>query len=206
MATEKRLKKQNFLAKDPSTAISAIILFIANMMKYYYLSNNGGRVGMGIYSCLLFFNFLFLFIFVKTMFEVTKNGINYRKERGRYKNAKQLIRTNCVISIIAGLLIDLIFLIFSNVICNKLFDFGSFGILAYIFILLANPLILLCFTAFAAFRTYSYNIPIGISVIIFSITDLLLSLLFGHLFWKMGIPHAELLHNENVNYAFVCVT
>lgn len=201
MADIKKNRRQNYIAKNNIQTIGLLVVFIAALIKWIFMSKQIGA-GQNVYLIVFSFLFALVAIFALTLREVVGKAVAYRKSRGQYKNALRIMKTAAVSGFIIGTVLFLILLLVAGKMTNILFSLGAYGTFPLIFLSASIPFVFLWAILLGSFDGFDFSMPDGAAQIIFGITDLLVSVILILIACNMGKKHAALLHDDQVLNAF----
>lgn len=201
MADNKKTKRQNFIAKNQVQAIGLLVVFIATLIKWIFLSKQADA-GQTVYLIVFTFMFSVSAIISLTLREVVCKAVTYRKSRGQYKNALRIMKTAALCGFVLGALLFFIVVMTAGRLTNVLFALGAYGTFPFIFLAASLPFLFLWSVLLGSFDGFDFSMPDGAAKIIFGITDLLFSVVLVLIACNMGEKHAGLLHDTQVLSAF----
>lgn len=202
MAEQKRLKRQNFIAKNKLRAVAGIVMFVAVLLKMIFLYKKIDNTGTGFYLTAYTFVLIIALILSLSLREVVKKAVSYRKSRNQYKNAVKIMQTGSLMGLVLGLVLFLFFLLLAGRMTNGAFHMGAYGTFTMIFAAGAFPFMFVSAAILGCFDGFDFDMPDGAAKIIFSISDLLLSIVLVVVACGIGEKHGNLLHDTNVVFAF----
>lgn len=202
MTEQKRLKRQNFIAKNKLRAVAGIVMFAAVLLKMIFLHKKINNEGTGFYLTAYIFVLIIAFILSMSLREVVKKAVSYRKSRNQYKNAVKIMKTGSLMGLVLGLVLFFFFLLLAGRITNGAFHMGAYGTFTMIFAAAAFPFMFVSSVVLGCFDGFDFDMPDGAAKIIFSISDLLLSVILVAVACGIGEKHGNLLHDANVISAF----
>lgn len=201
MVDNRKTKRQNFIAKNQVRAIGLLVIFIATLIKWIFLSKQADA-GQNVYLIVFTFMFSISAIISLTLREVVCKAVTYRKSRGQYKNALRIMKTAALCGFVLGIVLFFIVAITAGRVTNVLFALGSYGTFPFIFLAASFPFLFLWAVLLGSFDGFDFSMPDGAAKIIFGITDLLFSVILVLIACNMGKKHAGLLHDTQVLSAF----
>lgn len=202
MAEQKRLKRQNFIARNKLGAVAGVVLFAAIVLKMIFLSKKIDSAGTGFYLTAYTFVMVIAVMLSMSLKKVVKKAVSYRKSRNQYKNAVKIMKTGSILGLALGLILFLAFLLFAGRMTNRAFHMGAYGTFTMIFAAASFPFILVSEVVLGCFDGFDFDMPDGAAKIIFGISDLLLSIALVVIACGIGEKHGKLLHDDNVVFAF----
>lgn len=202
MAEPKRLKKQNFIARNKLRTVAEIVIFVAVLLKMIFLHKKIDNTGTAFYLTAYTFVLVIALILSLSLREVVKKAVSYRKSRNQYKNAVKIMKTGSLMGLVLGLVLFFFFMLLAGRITNGAFHMGAYGTFIMIFAAAAFPFMFVSSAVLGCFDGFDFDMPDGAAKIIFSISDLLLSIVFVAAACRIGEKHGNLLHDANVVFAF----
>ncbi len=201
MADIKKNRRQNYIAKNNIQAIGLMVVFVAALIKWIFMSKQIGA-GQNVYLIVFTFLFAIVSIISFTLREVVCKAVAYRKSRGQYKNALRIMKTAALTGFAIGVVFFLILVFAAGRMTNILFSLGAYGTFPLIFLGASIPFLFLWAILLGSFDGFDFSMPDGAAKIIFGITDLLVSVILIFIACNMGKKHAALLHDDQVLNAF----
>ena len=201
MADNRKTKRQNFIAKNQVQAIGLLVVFIATLIKWIFLSKQA-EAGQNVYLIVFAFMFSVSAIISMTLREVVCKAVTYRKSRGQYKNALRIMKTAALCGFVLGAVLFFVVVMTAGRLTNVLFALGAYGTFPFIFLAASLPFLFLWAVLLGSFDGFDFSMPDGAAKIIFGITDLLFSVILVLIACNMGEKHAGLLHDTQVLSAF----
>lgn len=202
MTNQIKGKKGNFISRNRLQAVSETALCIVAVVKLAFLSKQTGNLGVGLYATVFAAVLLIGFLIAGALSEVTCKAVTYRRARGQYKNAVNVMKAGSLMGFVIGCLIFLILFFVSGRLTNATFAMGAYGRFTMLFMAASLPFLFMGYAIMGCFEGFSFDTAKGAAKLIFAVTDLLVSLVFIFAACKMAHAHAALLHDENVIYAF----
>lgn len=202
MTNQVKGKKGNFISRNRLQAVSETAICIVAVVKLVFLFKQTGNLGIGLYATVFAAVMLVGFLIAGTLSEVTRKAVTYRRARGQYKNAVNVMKAGSLIGFVIGCLIFLILFFLSGRLTNSIFAMGAYGRFIMVFMAGSLPFLFMGYGIMGCFEGFSFDMAKGAAKLIFAVTDLLVSLVFIFAACKMAQAHAALLHDENIIYAF----
>ena len=202
MTNQVKGKKGNFISRNRLQAVSETAICIVAMIKLVFLSKQTGNLGIGLYTTVFAAVMLVGFLIAGALSEVTRKAVTYRRARGQYKNAVNVMKAGSLIGFVIGCLIFLILFCVSGRLTDSIFAMGAYGRFTMLFMGGSLPFLFMGYGIMGCFEGFSFDMAKGAAKLIFAVTDLLVSLVFIFAACKMAQAHAALLHDENIICAF----
>ena|GEM_PF-4227991 len=188
--------------KEKGLFLYITVLYLCVFLKYIFLHYRGESSSLQLYATCFVFLFLFGVIFFYAVYKTVSRTVSYRKMRDQYRNAAAMLNSAFLMALFIGGALCVAAIALSKRITENLFQMNSYGEATFTILSASLPFFLLCAVMigwFAGFRILSRIYPM---LLIFSISDLLFSLIFMLLASKNGASHAGLVHDPNVICAF----
>ena len=196
------MKKGNFINRNKLQAVSGLVIAVCFLVKIIVVQRKIGNAGTGFYMAAFAILMAAAMLLAKTLREILKRAVSYRKSRGQYKNALKMMRTGAIFALLSGFLLVLFVLIFAGRMTNAAFHMGAYGTFPMIMMAFSVPFLLFCYSLLGCFDGFFFEVAEGAAKIIFAVTNLLFGIAFVFLFCMTGKRHAMLLHDDHIISAF----
>lgn len=202
MTNQVKGKRGNFISKNKLHAVSEMTIFVVAVVKLVFLFKQTGNLGVGVYATVFAAVMLIGFLIAGVLLEVTRKAVIYRRARGQYKNAVNMMKAGSLVGFVIGCFIFLILFFVSGRLTDSTFAMGAYGRFTMLFMAASLPFLFMEYAIIGCFEGFSIDTAKGAAKLIFAVTDLLISLVFIFTACKVAQAHAALLHDENIICAF----